>query len=113
VAGKTAEEILLMMLYGIVSPTLTNPHLSIALNDDNETLIIGRPTLLKGALSFDRGAISPAFGTSGYRAGAPINYTIGDTEIDSSAEVCDFTITLIPTDTKMSVVYGVSYGAGE
>ena len=113
VAGKTAEEILLMMLYGIVSPTLTNPRLSIALNDDNDALIIGRPTTLKGALSFDRGSISPAFGTSGYRAGAPINYTIGNTQIESAQDVCDFEIVVTPTESKVNLLYAVEYGAGE
>ena len=42
VEGKTAEELLLMMLFGIVNPTLTGPSFSAVLNDDNGALIIGR-----------------------------------------------------------------------
>ena len=42
IEGKTAEEILLMMLYGVVSPTLTEPKLSISLSEDSLPLVIGR-----------------------------------------------------------------------
>lgn len=113
VAGKTAEEILLMMLYGIVSPTLIDPHLSIALNDENEALIIGRQTMLKGTLTFDRGTINPAFGTSGYRAGAPISYAIDNTVVESSSNSCDFMISLTPTNAKVSIPYSVQFAEGE
>ena len=113
VAGKTAEEILLMMLYGIVSPTLTEPSLSIMLNEDSLPLIIGRQTALKGTLTFDRGKIDPAFGTSGYRAGAPISYSVGDTITESSGALYDFEILLIPTSTSINLEYGVTYQEGE
>jgi hypothetical protein len=78
VEGKTAEEILLMMLFGVVNPVLTAPKLSIALSADNEVPIIGRPSVIRGSLAFDRGKIDPAYGTSGYRAGEAISYSIGD-----------------------------------
>lgn len=113
VAGKTAEEILLMMLYGIVSPTLTEPSLSIALSDENEMLIIGRPSVLKGALTFNRGKIDPAFTTSGYRAGAPTGYLIGDQTVESTSTSYDFELILTPTETTIQIPYAVSYGAGE
>jgi hypothetical protein len=34
VAGKTAEEILLMMLFGVVNPTLVNPSITISLMEN-------------------------------------------------------------------------------
>ena len=113
VAGKTAEEILLMILYGVVSPTLTNPELSIALSADNQQLIIGRKSLIAGSLSFNRGKIDPAYGTSGYRSGAPISYTIGNLTVTSSNNSYDFQIELTPTLTTTSLIYGVTYGKGE
>lgn len=113
VAGKTAEEILLMMLYGIVSPTLTEPSLSIALSAENEMPIIGRPSVLKGALTFSRGKIDPAFTTSGYRAGAPTHYSIGDQVIESTSTSYDFELEFVPTDKTTLIPYAVSYGAGE
>lgn len=113
VEGKTAEEILLMMLYGVVSPTLTEPSLSIAISDESLPLIIGREQALKGALTFDRGKIEPAYGTSGYRAGAPTNYSIGDTTVEATGTSYDFEISLIPTETSVTLNYGVAYGEGE
>lgn len=113
VEGKTAEEILLMMLYGIVNPTLTEPTLNIALSTDMEQPIIGRQSLLKGALTFSRGAIDPAFGTSGYRAGAPIKYTLGEHTFDTSSLVYDFEIPFLPTEQETAVSYSVLYSEGE
>lgn len=113
VAGKTAEEILLMMLYGIVSPTLTDPSLSIALSAENEMPIIGRPSVLKGALTFSRGKIDPAFTTSGYRAGAPTSYLIGNQVIESTSTSYDFELEIVPIETTMQIPYAVSYGEGE
>lgn len=113
VAGKTAEEILLMMLYGIVTPTLTEPSLNIALSADNEQLIIGRPTVLKGALTFSRGKIDPAFGTSGYRAGAPIAYYINGEEVTANGNSYDFELEVTPTDSEFVINCSVKYGAGE
>ena len=113
IEGKTAEEILLMLLYGIVNPTLTDPSLSIALSDENTQLIIGRPTMLKGTLTFNRGKIDPAFTTSGYRAGAPITYSIGEYTFESNSALYDFDIELTPTATQISLPYSVAYGEGE
>jgi hypothetical protein len=81
IEGKTAEEILLMMLYGVVNPTLIDPSLVFALSEDSKTPVIGRQSLIKGTLTFNRGSISPAYGTSGYRAGDAIEYSIGDTKV--------------------------------
>lgn len=113
IAGKTAEEILLMMLYGVVSPTLTGPSLSIALNDDNETPVIGRTSVLRGTLSFDRGKIEPAFVTSGHRAGAATNYFIGETVLPATGELCDFKVEVNPTDTTVYIPYAVAYSEGD
>ena len=109
VEGKTAEEILLMMLYGVVSPTLTNPSLSIAFNEDSFPLVIGRESLLKGTLTFDRGKIEPAYGTSGYRAGALSYYTIND----NLNTLSDFELLVVPTSTEFQVICEAHYEQGE
>lgn len=113
IEGKTIEEILLMMLYGVVSPTLTDPSLSIVMSEDNATLIIGHESTINGSLIFNRGAIAPAFGTSGFRAGEPIYYTIMDEKVNSNATSYDFSLKITPTDNKVILSYGVGYGAGE
>lgn len=86
--GKTSEEILLMILYGIVSPTLTNPSLNIQV-DSLDTVTVGEKAIISGTMSFDRGAIAPPYGTSGYRSGAPLQYTVNNipTEVTFSVEI--------------------------
>lgn len=113
VEGRTAEELLLMMLFGVVNPTLTAPSFHAALSDDNEQLIIGRPSTLKGALTFNRGKIEPAYETSGYRAGAPVSYAIGDEVIETSSLSYDFEIPFTPSAKETTLQCAVKYGAGE
>ena len=112
VEGKTAEEILFMMLFGAVSPTLTNPSLSIELRTQ-APLIIGRETKLQGALKFDRGLINPAYGTSGFRAGSPISFSIADELIETTATTCNFDFSITPTSLENIVSYSVNYSDGE
>ena len=110
--GRTSEEILLMMLFGIVNPVLTNPSLKIEL-DKTSTLIIGREQTLSGALSFDQGRIDPAYGTTGYRAGLPISYSIGDQEYKTNALTQKFSLTITPTSFENYIDYFVTHEAGE
>ena len=112
IEGKTAEEILLMMLFGVVSPTLTAPSLSIELSTKTP-LIIGRKSILEGALVFDRGSISPAYGTSGFRAGLPISFLIADELIETTDTTCNFKFSITPTVSENKIAYSVSYAEGE
>ncbi len=112
IEGKTAEEILLMMLFGVVSPTLTAPSLSIELSTKTP-LLIGREATLEGALVFDRGRIDPAYGTSGYRAGLPISFSIADELIETSNTTYNFKFSFTPTEFENFVGYSVSYSEGE
>lgn len=112
IEGKTSEEILLMMLFGVVSPTLTAPSLSIELNTKTP-LIIGRETQLEGALVFDRGKIDPAYGTSGFRAGLPTSFAIADELIKTTSTTCNFNFSFIPTEMKNKILYSVAYAEGE
>lgn len=110
--GKTTEEIMLLMLFGVVAPTLTNPSLSIV-----GTPLIGtanRALEISGKITFDRGTINPANGTSGFRAGLPSYYIIGDkTQVTQATDV-NFTY-LIPSLQKgnntISII--VHYDEGE
>ena len=110
--GRTSEEILLMMLFGIVNPVLTDPSLKIEL-DETSTLIIGREQTLSGALSFDQGRIDPAYGTTGYRAGLPTSYKIGDQEYKTNALTQKFSLTITPTSHENYIDYFVTHEAGE
>lgn len=84
--GMTIEEILTLMLFGVVNPTFTEPSFKVTV-DDNAMLIgsVGQSAHITGAMAFDRGAITPANGTSGFRAGAPVMYTYNG-EIEGTNE---------------------------
>lgn len=107
VAGKSAEEILLLMLYGIVTPDLIAPSFSIELTS-SETVIVGEKSVVTGRLKFDRGAIAPAYGTSGYRAGVATSYSVNG--IDTTA---DFSIEIIPVAGENTIICQVNYAEGE
>lgn len=112
IAGKTAEEVLLMMLFGVVNPTFTDPSLTVELSS-NAVGIVGRETSLQGALKFDRGNITPAYGTSGFRAGLPTSYTIDSQSIETSATEYEFNITFTPTSGSNIISFAVNYARGE
>jgi hypothetical protein len=113
VEGKTAEEILMMMLYGVITPKLTDPSFSVSLNEDNEPLIIGRESSIKGVLRFNRGSIEPAFGTSGHRAGKPVKYTVNDIDFESNASTYDFEIYILPSSEIVTLNFKVEYEEGD
>lgn len=107
--GKTADEILFMMLYGAVNPKLTNPSLKIKLNEDISVLIAGRECSLSGVLTFNRGSINPAYGTSGYRAGEATSYIVNDVAQGSP----QFTLSFIPVIGDNVITAKVTYAKGE
>lgn len=113
VNGKTAEEILLMMLFGIMNPAFTEPTISIQLDENQPTLVMGRASVISGALVFDRGSIEPAYGTSGYRAGLPVSYSIAGMEIENNSITCPFSFEITPTEKENEIVYSVKYLEGE
>ena len=108
VEGKSIEEILLMMLYGVMNPTLTHPSFSVELTSE-PIVIVGKITTVTGIMKFDRGAIAPAYGTSGYRSGAATGYYINDTLIDSA----NFSIEILPIADENIISCKVEYAEGE
>ena len=89
-AGLSIKTILKMMVYGEgVYPQLTNPKLNYTINGDGYGMY-GSPYNLSGTLIFDRGAINPAYGTSGYRAGLPYRYDIGSNQINDEGTSQNF-----------------------
>lgn len=110
--GLTYEQIFSMMLYGIVNPTLTAPFLSVTTNQVNA--IIGVTPDITGTAIFNRGSINPANGTSGFRAGLPISYSVNDAETASTSLNFGFTIKMDKiVQGENTFVVGVKYGEGE
>ena len=113
-AGLSVKTILKMMVYGEGRyPELTAPSFSYALNGANFG-IYGAAYTLSGTLSFDRGTINPAYGTSGYRAGAPYRYDVGESQIHSelTAQPFDYECeALKPGENEIKI--SVYYAEGE
>lgn len=97
---------------GVKYPKLTAPSFSVILNKTTGTA--GEAFSTTGKMVFDRGFISPAYGTSGYRAGLPISYTVGDQVKTTSDLEVPIEIT-IDSLAEGNTVYQfkVNYSAGE
>lgn len=104
--GTTLEKLFRDMLNPVAYPTLTNPSASLTATG-TKLLEVGATLNTTFTLAFNRGSINPAYGTSGYRAGAATAYTF-DGETKASNQ-----FTRIVTDAKTSYQGSVSYEAGE
>lgn len=111
IEGKTAEEILMLMLFGIMQPTITEPKFSIKLNTI-QNVIAYTEQIIKGTLVFDQGEIRVPNDTSMVRAGAPTHYTVNDLDIASSSLNVDFSLTLIPTIGENVFLASVTFEEG-
>ena len=107
IAGKTAEEILLIALFGIVTPTFTNP--SFSGNISPLVAIVDEPTEFYGTLDFNRGAIAPAYGTSGFRSGAAMSYEVNGEKVTNPS----YSIIYTPTKGVNKINCTVHYAEGE
>ena len=105
--GKTVEEILLMMFYGVTNPTFVNPSLTIDLGD-LDTLIVGKPTTISGKMVFNRGSITPPYGTSGYRAGEATEYLV-----NGAPTAANFSLEVTPAAGDNIITCEVKYAQGE
>ncbi len=110
--GFTYEQVLSMMLYGIVNPTLTEPSFNVVASQINA--IIGSTTEITGTAIFNRGAITPAYGTSGFRSGLPTSYIVNGAQQASTSTNYAFSTTLqnvVVGNNAVSVT--VNYAEGE
>lgn len=98
-----------MMLYGVINPVLTAPSVKIVLDENVTTLVAGREVSLTGELVFDRGSISPAYGTSGYRAGEENEYRVNGIFYPTPR----FELTIVPKVGENTIRAQVSFDAGE
>ena len=94
------------MLCKVYYPSFTAPSATLAATGA-KLLEVGDTLSTTMTITFNRGAINPAYGTSGYRAGAASDYTLDGTTQASNS----FAITV--TSAKTSYQGSVSYAAGE
>lgn len=105
--GTSIETIISDMLAPTLYPTLTNP--SATLTATGAKLLEAGSTLnTVFTITFNRGSISPAYGTSGYRAGEATGYSLAEGP-SQAGNTFEATI----TSDKTSYQGAVSYGAGE
>ena len=94
------------MLNPVAYPTLTNPSATMSATGA-KLLETGATLNTTFTITFSRGSISPAYGTSGYRSGAADEYTLDGTTQSGNT----FSKTI--TSAKTSYQGSVSYLAGE
>ena len=106
--GTSLEEIVINMLLKTNYPTLTNPSATLEGTGD-KLAECGQTINATFTATFDRGSINPAYGTSGYRAGAATGY-----KLNGGNEQAENTFTRTVSDTNKGPFYAtVYYAQGE
>lgn len=106
-ANTSLEEIVIKMLTKTNYPTLTAPRAT--LTGTGAKIIESGSTLnIILTATFDRGSISPAYGTSGYRAGEATAYSI-----NGGGEQVENTFSETVTEVNNTFTATVKYAAGE
>lgn len=91
-AGLSVKTVLKMILYGGAKiPTLKDPNFDCEITQPLFG-VYGAPYVLKGILKFDRGSITPDYGTSGFRAGSPYKYSVNEENYETEELVRDFSL---------------------
>lgn len=90
IQGRTAEEIILAILYGKVNPILTEPSFSLEL--DQDYVIADVEQEITGVMHFDRGLICAPGGPTQPRTGSPKFYEVGSGAIATTATEVPFSI---------------------
>lgn len=118
--GTSYDDMWDALLNPTLYPTFTNPSASLSYSADTYYEVGTSIAAKTATASLNRGAITPAYGTSGYRSGAATNYAIAtsgaDTEYsDSSTSSGSFSVPALTRATKGNIVLTatVSYAAGE
>jgi len=105
--GTTLEEILRDVLNPLENPRLTAPSATLSIQDG--TLFEkGTTANITINISFNRGSISPSYGTSGYRSGEAVSYAL-----NNGAEQTNSTFSTNVSETNNTFVGTVKYNEGE
>lgn len=105
--GTSLEQIFRDMLAPTMYPTLTNPSASLTATGA-KLLESGASLNTTMTVAFNRGSINPAYGTSGYRAGAASDYSLNGGTAQAS-NTFDVTV----TSAQKTYQATVNYAAGE
>ena len=105
--GTLLSDILRDMLNPVVYPTFTNPSATIKASKST-ILEAGSTSNVTFTVTFNRGSISPANGTSGYRSGIATSYKLNSGEAQANNS-----FTEIVSSTNKVFKATVNYEAGE
>ena len=119
-AGTSLSTILSDMLEPTLFPTFTAPSAGLAYSASQYYAVGATVSAATATVSLNRGAITPAYGTSGYRSGAANGFSIAtsgaDTEYSNTSESSgSFNVPALTRATKGNIVITgtASYDAGE
>ena len=105
--GTNVEDILKDILNPVENPAFTMP--SATITGDGPALLEAGTTANKTlTISFNRGTINPAYGTSGYRSGEAISY-----QLNAGAEQSSNKFNVEVSESNNSFTGTVNYAAGE
>lgn len=102
--NKTFPEMMDLMLYPELDPTLTNPSNTFNISPSGLREIGEVLSTITLSATFSKGSISPAYGTTGFRSGDPNNYVYTGTGATDNASTA-------LTDTETVSSYTVLSGA--
>ena len=113
-AGLSVKTVLKMILYGgAKNPVLVDPSFNCEITQSLFG-VYGAFYTLKGTLKFDRGSITPDYGTSGFRAGSPYKYSVNDENYETGELVRDFSLDIASLKAGNNLVTAkVYYNEGE
>lgn len=106
-AGTSFEQIFRDMMNPVENPTLTNPSASLT-GTGAKLLEKGATLSATFTATLDRGSISPAYGTSGYRSGPALDYALNEGSAQASNE---FTETV--SEGNRTFFVDINYSQGE
>ena len=105
--GTTYDELWAELLSPTLYPTLVAPSATLSATGD-KLLEKGSSLSTTMTVTFDRGSITPAYGTNGYRSGAASSYSL-----NSGAAQSSNTFAVTVTESTTSYQASVNYAAGE
>lgn len=117
--GTPLETLFRDMLEPTLYPSFTAPSASLSYSASQYYAVGGTVPALSATVSLNRGTINPAYGTSGYRAGAATGFAIStsgaDTEYSDSGSSGSFSVPALTRSTKGNIVITgtASYAEGE
>ena len=110
--GEPLEGIIRDILAPTLYPTFTDPSASLSVNGGTSVMEVGSTASKTFTITFNRGTITPAYGTSGYRSGVATKWVIGSGGDVDESESSNVFVRQVDDDHK-SFIGEVAYNIGE